>query len=271
MKTERPEGSLITSHDFVRHHSRQHLDLFLIFLPRLRRIAHNGRIHVERHTLLHAESKQRELLHGVRRKIIEIQHRDARAIIRQNQSRPPFAMAVGRRGGMDRVLHHLGLMNIVVRGRNLQYTRLECHEIHLLRLAHTRKGQSGFRQFERVGGRRVLQQLGKRGHGAEANYSMNVTLLISFSVVTPLRAFAMADSRKKVMPSSRAMRLISDAGRLSKIISRMCSLKSSSSWMAVRPRNPVPPHSKHPGPSYSVTSRHSSGFSPLSTKYASGY
>jgi len=44
------------------------------------------------------------------------------------------------------------------------------------------------------------------------------------------------------MPSSRAMRLISDVDRLSRIISRIRSVRSSSSWMAVRPRNPVPPH-----------------------------
>ena len=40
---------------------------------------------------------------------------------------------------------------------------------------------------------------------------MNVTLLISFRVVTPCRTLSRADSRRKVMPSSRATRLISDA------------------------------------------------------------
>ena len=34
--------------------------------------------------------------------------------------------------------------------------------------------------------------------------------------------------------------------------------------MAVRPRKPVPPHSKHPAPSMKSTLRHSSGFMPLS-------
>ena len=59
--------------------------------------------------------------------------------------------------------------------------------------------------------------------------SMNVTLLISRSVVTPARSFMTADSRRNVMPWSRAARLISDVDRLSRIISRIFSLKSSSS------------------------------------------
>ena len=36
------------------------------------------------------------------------------------------------------------------------------------------------------------------------------------------------------MPSSRAARLISEVGRLSRIISRILSLRSSSSWIALR-------------------------------------
>jgi len=41
-----------------------------------------------------------------------------------------------------------------------------------------------------------------------------------------------------------------------------------SSWIADRPRNPVPPHSKHPAPSRNAKSRHSSGLIPLSTRKA---
>ena len=59
--------------------------------------------------------------------------------------------------------------------------------------------------------------------------SINVTLLISFSVVIPNRTLSSADSRRKRMPSSRAARRISDVGFLARIISRMRSLKSSSS------------------------------------------
>jgi hypothetical protein len=59
--------------------------------------------------------------------------------------------------------------------------------------------------------------------------SMNVTLLISFRVVIPSRTLSSADSRRKRMPSSRAARRISDVGFLARIISRMRSLKSSSS------------------------------------------
>ena len=59
--------------------------------------------------------------------------------------------------------------------------------------------------------------------------SMNVTLLISFSVVMPSRTLSSADSRRKRMPSSRAARRISDVGFLARIISRMRSLKSRSS------------------------------------------
>jgi len=60
-------------------------------------------------------------------------------------------------------------------------------------------------------------------------FSMKVTLLISFSVVNPSLTLSNADSRRKRMPSSRAARLISDVGFLSRIISRMRSLKSSNS------------------------------------------
>jgi len=59
--------------------------------------------------------------------------------------------------------------------------------------------------------------------------SMNVTLLISFSVVMPSRTLSSADSRRNRMPSSRAARRISDVGFLPRIISRMRSLRSSSS------------------------------------------
>jgi hypothetical protein len=58
---------------------------------------------------------------------------------------------------------------------------------------------------------------------------MNVTLLISRSVVMPGAPSSTADSRRNVMPSSRAARLISEVGRLSRIISRILSLKSSNS------------------------------------------
>ena len=51
------------------------------------------------------------------------------------------------------------------------------------------------------------------------------------------------------MPSSRAARLISDVGRRSRIMSRMWSVRSISSQIAVRPLKPVPPHSMHPAPS----------------------
>src|ERR1017187_6482225 len=60
-------------------------------------------------------------------------------------------------------------------------------------------------------------------------HSMNVTLLISRNVVVPCRSFSTADSRRNVIPSSRAARLISDVGRLFKINSRRRSDKSSSS------------------------------------------
>jgi len=59
--------------------------------------------------------------------------------------------------------------------------------------------------------------------------SMNVTLLISFSVVNPVLTLSRADSRRKRMPSSRAARRISEVGFLSRIISRIRSLKSSNS------------------------------------------
>jgi len=59
--------------------------------------------------------------------------------------------------------------------------------------------------------------------------SINVTLLISFKVVKPIRTRSRADSRRNRMPSSRAARRISELGRLSRIISRIRSLSSKSS------------------------------------------
>ena len=84
-------------------------------------------------------------------------------------------------------------------------------------------------------------------------YSTKVTLLISFSVVTPSRILFKPLSRSVSMPSSRAMRLISDVGLRSTIISRIRSVRSSSSQIAVRPWNPVPEHSRQPAPSTDVS------------------
>ncbi len=67
------------------------------------------------------------------------------------------------------------------------------------------------------------------------SYSTNVTLLISRKVVRPVTTRSTAHSRRNRMPSSRATRLISEFGRRSRIISRMRSLRSSNSQMAVRP------------------------------------
>ena len=51
------------------------------------------------------------------------------------------------------------------------------------------------------------------------------------------------------MPSSWAAFFTSEAGRLSRIISRMRSDRFNSSQIAVRPLKPVPPHSMQPAPS----------------------
>src|SRR4029077_10518206 len=114
-----------------------------------------------------------------------------------------------------------------------------------------RGGDAGFGDLESHGRGRLLNETFEV---FEHHPSMNVTLLISRRVVTPARIFSTAESRRKVMPSSRAARLISEVGRRFRIISRMRSVRSSSSWMADRPRNPVPPHSKQPAPSYKGTS-----------------
>src|SRR5262249_9777758 len=72
-------------------------------------------------------------------------------------------------------------------------------------------------------------------HGGYRVVSMNVTLLISFSVVIPALIFCSADSRRKRIPSSWAALRISDDGRFSRINSRIRSERSSNSWIAVRP------------------------------------
>ena len=54
------------------------------------------------------------LLLQVGREGIEIQHRDARAVIRQNHSGAPFAMAVGGRERQNMIQQHLRLLDIVV-------------------------------------------------------------------------------------------------------------------------------------------------------------
>src|SRR5262249_48786898 len=65
--------------------------------------------------------------------------------------------------------------------------------------------------------------------------STNVTLLLSFMVVIPAFIFARPLSRSVAIPSSRAARLISEVGRRSTIISRMRSVRSINSQIAVRP------------------------------------
>src|SRR5262249_50932981 len=59
--------------------------------------------------------------------------------------------------------------------------------------------------------------------------SMNVTLLISFIVVTPALTRPRAESRRNFIPSSCAALRISDDGLFSRISSRMRSERSSSS------------------------------------------
>src|SRR5207244_3671165 len=88
----------------------------------------------------------------------------------------------------------------------------------------------------------------------ETLHCTKVTLLISRSVVLPANTFSSAESRRKVMPSSRAACLTSAAGRRSRIICRMRSDMSSSSATAVRPRSPVPPQSSQPGASWKTWS-----------------
>src|ERR1019366_4900875 len=89
-----------------------------------------------------------------------------------------------------------------------------------------RRRDAGFGDLERHRRRRFLQQ---EFELVEHYPSINVTLLISRKVVIPSRIFSTAESRRKVMPSSLAARLISDVGRRFRIISRMRSVRSSSS------------------------------------------
>lgn len=62
----------------------------------------------------------------------------------------------------------------------------------------------------------VARWLQRRTHAT----STNVTLLISCKVVIPANTRCRAESRRKVMPSSRAAFLISDAGRRARMSSR---------------------------------------------------
>ncbi len=78
-------------------------------------------------------------------------------------------------------------------------------------------------------GNSYLGRFPDRTPGHYRMVSINVTLLISFSVVNPPRTLSSADSRRKRMPSSRAARRISDVGFFARIISRMRSVKSSNS------------------------------------------
>ena len=100
---------------------------------------------------------------------------------------------------------------------------------------------------------------------------MNVTLLISFNVVRPNRTRCNADSRRNDIPSARAAFRTSELGLFSRIISRILSFSSRSSWIAVRPLYPVPPHSIHPAPSLKSNPDHSAVSSPLSCKVSRSY
>jgi hypothetical protein len=80
--------------------------------------------------------------------------------------------------------------------------------------------------------------------------SIKVTLLISRSEVSAALHPVDRATRAGTACLVRFGELANfGAGFFSRMISRIGSVRSSSSWMAVRPRKPVPPHSMQPAPS----------------------
>src|ERR1019366_5253192 len=197
------EGRFVARDNFQGGHDDDHVGLALLAV--LRPVTESGGFHVEGHAALEAEADEGSLLLGVFGEGVEIEDGNAGAEIGQDES--DIAAFARRLGAGERA-------------------RFQREEIQLGARADAGGGDAGFGDLERHGGRRFLQQRFKL---VEHYASINVTLLISRKVVIPRRIFSTADSRRKVMPSSLAARLISEVGRRFKIISRMRSVRSSSS------------------------------------------
>jgi len=158
MKAGGAERRFIPAHNLRRHHRRKHFDLRALAPTRLRGITQYGGVDVERHALLHAESHQRNLLLGVGREAVEIEHRHARAIVRQDERDvPPSPIAVHRRESPHRCGQLVGHQNIVAERRSGNGSRRERMELRLRRLSQVRAGDPRFRHFKSVSRRRISE------------------------------------------------------------------------------------------------------------------
>jgi hypothetical protein len=158
LKAGGPKRRLVSSHDLGGHHRRQHFH-FSGALAAARLLpdeANYGRIHVERNALLHAKAQQGKLLAALVGEGVKIEHRHARAVVRQNQGRAAFAISVERRDGADALLQHEGLLDVVVHRRNLQHARVERREAVLRGSGDARAGDTLLRHLKDVRRRRIF-------------------------------------------------------------------------------------------------------------------
>ena len=195
-------------------------------------------LHIEGDHLAQPEAQYRKDVGFARGQGIEVQYKDADGGVRQHQrdgarvrSHLAESRTKGRCDGVD--VANVGLTDAWNQRAGRQ--RHKCVDRRL-----TRAGSAGADGCQnsvrsnlhcRRGTSRVLganlRLVQDRFHYRDA--SINVTLLISLSVVRPRRTRSNADSRRKLMPSLRASLRTSEVGFLSRINSRIGSVKSSNS------------------------------------------
>src|SRR5579871_6469471 len=219
----------IARHNFKRRDRDHDIVLFVFSVRGLRKVAKSSDFDIVGHALLQPKLHEGTLLPGVRRKIVEIEHPHAGAGIRKDQGGvAPAACAIERNQRAHRGCKPVRLQNVVTQGRNGNDAGFERPEGELRIFARTRHGDARLGELE-CHARGWVAPEGAQKSNKTHQPSINVTLLISLSVVVPVLTLRSADSRRNVIPSSRARRLISEAGRLSRIISRIRSVRSRSS------------------------------------------
>ena len=115
METSGAKRRFILFHNFGRHHGRQYFHS-AVSQARLLHVADHRGVHFERDALLQPEADQRLLLVRIRGEGVEIEHCDARAVIRQNQCRAALAMAVGGDQRADVLQQNMRLLDVFVYG-----------------------------------------------------------------------------------------------------------------------------------------------------------
>ncbi len=92
---------------------------------------------------------------------VEIQHSDARAIIRQDQGGPALPLSIGGDQTVQAIEDGVRLLDIFMHRRSLQRSGFERRESGFRGIGDIGKNQPFLRQFEGVRGRRIFEEIGK--------------------------------------------------------------------------------------------------------------